>query len=127
MSMQFPGAMSMGGEHFNTQMFLTRIIAFSFSDSKSSSTVSWNPYEPRYYSASRNTGFCINQITLTGFITTPKSSNTKKIFYKPAIPVFLFLIKTCLVFNTALYRLVLNCYNYTPEYVYNGNGAIRGK
>lgn len=41
------------------------------------------------------------------------------------MPVFL--IVTCLVFNTALYTLLLNCYKYTSEYVYNENGVIRGK
>lgn len=123
MPMQFSGTMSMSGEHFNTQTFLTRITAFSFSNTKSSCTEGCNSYEQCYHIASRNMGFCMNQITLK----VRFYHDLKKIFYKPVISVFLFLIKTCLVFNTALYRLVLNCYNYTSEYVYNGNGAIRGK
>lgn len=62
------------------------------------------------------------QLWKSGFIVAPRSSNTKNIFYKPTIYVLLFLIKTCLVFNTALHRLVLTCCSCKPQHVYNGNG-----
>lgn len=106
--------------------FWKELLPFHFQILKKSSPVGCNSYSTYCFQKDWFL-YKSNNFESRVLLWLQKAATQKKVFCKPAIPVFLFPIKTCLVFNTALYRLVLNCYNYTSEYGYNGNRAIRDK